>query len=120
MVAITNTFTNRTMMDNNNKGDNDDDDEAKRIKVVLRIANEKFDRDGAGEDTIHIETELVVETITDAIVMADSGIVIEEDESTKDIIFAREEFIVSLNYKYGMYHFQKTHQIKIWLTIWCK
>ena len=112
MVAITNIFTNRMMMDNNNNGDNDDDDEAKRIKAVLRIVNGEIDKDDDGEDTIYIEIELVVETITDATVMADSGIVIEENESTKDIIFAREEFIVSLNYKYGTYYFQKTHQIK--------
>ena len=33
--------------------------------------------------------------------MADSGIVIEEEEFTKDVMCAREELIVSLNYEYG-------------------
>ena len=101
MVANTNTFTNGMMMDNDDNGNNDDDDEAKRIKAILGIINQDIDGDGDGKDTMHIETEVAVETVTDAIVMVDSGIVIEEEEFTKDVICAREELIVSLNYEYG-------------------
>ena len=101
MVANTNTFTNGMMMDNDDNGNNDDDDEAKRIKAILGIINQDIDGDGDGEDTMHIETEVAVETVTDAIVMVDSGIVIEEEEFTKDVMCAREELIVSLNYEYG-------------------
>ena len=92
MAAITNTFTNGMMMDNDESGNNDDDGEAKRIKVFLGIVNEDIDRNDDGEDTMHIETEVAVE----------------------------ENYIVSFNYEYGTYHYQKSHQIKILLTIWCK
>ena len=101
MVANTNTFTNGMMMDNDENGNNDDDDEAKRIKAILGIINQDIDGDGDGKDTMNIETEVAVETVTDAIVMVDSGIVIEEEEFTKDVMCAREELIVSLNYEYG-------------------
>jgi len=77
------------MMDSDDNGNNDDDGEAKRIKAVLGIVNEYINRDDDGGDTMHIETEAAVE----------------------------EEFILSLNYEYGTYHYQKSHQIKIWLTI---
>ena len=88
-------------MDNDDNGNNDDDDEAKRIKAILGIINQDIDGDGDGKDTMNIETEVAVETVTDAIVMVDSGIVIEEEEFTKDVMCAREELIVSLNYEYG-------------------
>ena len=101
MVANTNTFTNGMMIDNDNNGNNDDYDEAKRIKAILGIVNQDIDGNDDGEDTMYIETEVAVETVTDAIVMADSGIVIEEEEFTKDIMCARGKLIVSLNYEYG-------------------
>ena len=105
MVANINTFTNGMMMDNDDNGKNDDDNETKRIKAIFGIVNQDVDGNDDGEDIIQIETEVVVETVTDFIVMADSGIAIEEEEITKDIMCARDEIIVSLNYECGTYHY---------------
>ena len=102
VVANTNTFTKGMMMDNDGNGKHDDDDEAKRIKAIFGIVSQDIDRDDDGEDTMHIEIEVSVETVTDAIVIADSGIVIQWEEFTKDVICTSEEIIVSLNYEYGM------------------
>ena len=107
-------------MDNDDNGKNDDDDETKRTKAILSIVNQDYNGDDDGEDTTHIQTEVAVERVTDSIAMADSGIVIEEEEFTKDVMCAREELIVSLNYEYGTQYYQTLLQLKIWSTIWCK
>ena len=85
------------MMDNDDNGNNDDDDEANMIKDIHGIVNEDINEDDDGDDTIRIKIDCVVETVTYTTVMADSGIVIEEEEFTKDVMFAREEHIVGLN-----------------------
>ena len=48
-----------------------------------------------------LRKKVAVETVTDAIIMTDNGIVIEEEEFTKDVMCARGKLIVSLNYEHG-------------------
>ena len=82
------------MTNDDDNGNNDDDDGAKRIKTTLGIVNQEIQGYNDGEDTIHIEIEVAVKTVTDTIVMANIEVVMKEKESTKDAMFARGEVIL--------------------------
>merc|ERR1719491_742387 len=81
------------MMDDDDNDIDNNDDEAKRIKAILGIVQDEIEGNDDSEETVQIETEVAVETVTDTIVSTDSEAAIEEEESTNDTMFSREDLM---------------------------
>merc|ERR1712161_91077 len=70
------------------------DDRTKEWKTGSDVeVEDEIEGNDDSEETVQIETEVAVETVTDTIVSADSEAAIEEEESTNDTMFSREDLM---------------------------